>query len=91
MRMMKQWEKFVQRCGRCPIPENTEGQTGRGSDEDVPAQCRGVGLETFKSPFRPKHLYYSAQSLVFNMDADITVQMKRAETSKLSYESQVSL
>lgn len=49
MRVMKQWEKFVQRCGRCPIPENIEGQTGRGSDEDVPAQCRGVGLETFKT------------------------------------------
>ena len=36
--------------GRCPIPGNIQGQAGRGSEqpdlvEDVPAQCRGVGLD----------------------------------------------
>jgi len=38
-----------QRGGRCPIPGNTEGQVGWGSEppalvEDVPAHCRGIGL-----------------------------------------------
>ena len=36
--------------GRCPIPGNIQGQVGRGSEqpdllEDVPAHCRGVGLD----------------------------------------------
>ena len=35
---------------RCPIPGNIQGQVGRGSEqphlvEDVPAHCRGVGLD----------------------------------------------
>jgi len=40
----------AQRGGRCPIPGNVQGQAGRGSEQhdlvgDVPAQCRGVGLD----------------------------------------------
>jgi len=38
--------QVAQRGGRCPIP----GQVGRGSEqpdlvEDVPAHCRGLGLD----------------------------------------------
>ena len=38
------------RGGWCPIPRNIQGQAGRGSEqpdpvEDVPAHCRGVGLD----------------------------------------------
>jgi len=41
--------EVAQRGGRCPIPGNIPGQTGRGSEkpdvvEDVPAHGRGVGL-----------------------------------------------
>jgi len=37
--------QVTQRGGRCPVPGNTEGQVGRGSEqpdlvEDVPAHCR---------------------------------------------------
>jgi len=40
----------AQRGGRCPIPGNIQDQGGRGSEqpdlvEDVPAHCRGVGLD----------------------------------------------
>jgi len=43
-------EWVAQRGGRCPIPDNIQGQAGRGSEqpglvEDVPAHCRGVGLD----------------------------------------------
>ena len=43
-------EQITQRGGRCPIPQNIPGQAGRGSEqpdpgEDVPAHCRGVGLD----------------------------------------------
>jgi len=43
-------EWVSQRGGRCPIPSNIQGQVGRGSEqpdlvEDVPAHCRGVGLD----------------------------------------------
>jgi len=43
-------EQVAQRGGRCPIPGNIQGQAGRGSEqpglgEDVPAHCRGVGLD----------------------------------------------
>jgi len=39
-------EQVAQRCGRCPIPGNIQGQVGQGSEqpvlvEDVPAHCRG--------------------------------------------------
>lgn len=36
----------TQRGSGCPIPANMEGQVGQDSDlvEDVPAHCRGVGL-----------------------------------------------
>ena len=43
-------QQVSQRGGRCPIPGNTQGQAGRGSEqpdlvEGVPAHCRGVGLD----------------------------------------------
>jgi len=43
-------EQVAQRRGQCPIPGNVQGQVGRGSEkpdlvEDVPAHCRGVGLD----------------------------------------------
>jgi len=43
-------EQVAQRGGRCPIPRNSQGQVGLGSEqpdlvEDVPAHCRGVGLD----------------------------------------------
>jgi len=43
-------EQIPQRGGRCPIPRNIQGQIGWGSEqpclvEDVPAHCRGVGLD----------------------------------------------
>ena len=49
MRVLKHWHRLP-RGGRCPIPGNTEGQVGQGSEqpdlaEDVPAHCRGVGLD----------------------------------------------
>ena len=39
-------EQVAQRGGRCPVPGNTQGQVGRGSeqpgwDEDVPALIAG--------------------------------------------------
>jgi len=42
--------QVAQRGGGCPIPGNIQGQAGRGSEqpglvEDVPAHCRGVGLD----------------------------------------------
>jgi len=43
-------EQVAQRGGRCPIPGNIQAQAGWGSEqpdlvEDVPAYCRGVGLD----------------------------------------------
>jgi len=43
-------EQIAQRGGRCPIPGNIQGLVGQGSEytdavEDVPAHCRGVGLD----------------------------------------------
>jgi len=43
-------EEVAQRGGRCPIARNIQGQVGWGSEqpdlvEDVPAHCRGVGLD----------------------------------------------
>jgi len=44
-------ERVAQRgSGGPPIPGNTQGQVGRGSQQpdlvkDVPAHCRGVGLD----------------------------------------------
>ncbi|KAK4822678.1 hypothetical protein QYF61_019547 [Mycteria americana] len=48
-RVVKHWHRLP-RGGRCPIPGNIQGQVGRGSEqpdlvEDVPAHCRGVGLD----------------------------------------------
>jgi len=42
-------------------------QVGWGSEQcglvvDVPAHCRGVGLETFKGPFQPKLFYDSTKN-----------------------------
>ena len=46
----KTLEQVAQRGGRCPIPGNVHGPVGWGSEqpdlvEDVPAHCRGVGLD----------------------------------------------
>jgi len=43
-------EQVAQRDGRYPIPGNIQGQFGWSSEqpdlaEDVPAHCRGVGLD----------------------------------------------
>ena len=43
-------DQVAQRGGRCPIPGNIPGQVRQGSEqpdlvEDVPAHCRGVGLD----------------------------------------------
>jgi len=43
-------EQVAQRSGRCPIPGNIQGQAEQGSEqpdlvEDVPAHCRGIGLD----------------------------------------------
>lgn len=45
-------EQFAQRCDKCPICGNIQGQTGRASEqpyliEDVPAHCREFGLDDF--------------------------------------------
>jgi len=43
-------DQVAQRGGRCPIPRNIQGQAGQGSEqpdlvEDIPAYCKGVGLD----------------------------------------------
>jgi len=43
-------EQVAQRGGGCPIPGNIKGQVGWGSEQpdlvkDVPAHCRGLGLD----------------------------------------------
>ena len=43
-------EEVAQRCGRCPIPGNIQGQVGWGSEqphlvEDVPIHLRGFGID----------------------------------------------
>jgi len=45
-------ERVAQRGGRGPMPGNIEGQVGWGSEQpnlvkDVPAFCKGVGLDDF--------------------------------------------
>jgi len=42
--------QVAQAGGRCSIPGNIQGQVGQGSErpdlvEDVPAHCRGRGLD----------------------------------------------
>ena len=42
--------QITQRSSGGPIPENTQGQVGSGSEqpglvEDIPAHCRGAGLD----------------------------------------------
>jgi len=49
MTVVKHWNRLP-RGGRCPIPGKVQGQIGQGSElpdlvEDVPAHCRGVGLD----------------------------------------------
>lgn len=44
--------QVAQRGGRCLIPGNIRGQVGQGSEqpdlvENVPAYCRGVGIDEF--------------------------------------------
>jgi len=48
IRVVKHWHRLP--GGRCPLPGNIQGQVGGGSEkpdlvEDVPAHCRGVGLD----------------------------------------------
>jgi len=43
-------EQVAQRDSGGPIPENIQGQVGWGSEQpglvdDVPAHCRGIGLD----------------------------------------------
>ena len=43
-------QQVAQRGGRCSIPGNIQGHVGWGSEqpdvvEDVPAHCRGIGLD----------------------------------------------
>ncbi|KAK4819013.1 hypothetical protein QYF61_024129 [Mycteria americana] len=50
-------EQGAQRGCRCPIPGNIQGQVGRGSEqpdlvEDVPAHCKGVGLDDLMPSLR---------------------------------------
>ena len=45
-------EQVAQRGGGCPIPGDTRGQAGQGSEQpelavDVPVHCRGVELDDF--------------------------------------------
>jgi len=49
MRVVKHWNQLP-RGGRCPIHGNIHSQVGRGSEQpglvkDVPAHCRGGGLD----------------------------------------------
>lgn len=48
----KTLEQALQRGGQCPIPENVQSQVEQDSKqsglvEDVPDNCRGVGLDEF--------------------------------------------
>jgi len=50
----KTLERVAQRGSGRPIPGNIQGQVGWGSEqpglaEDVPAHCRGVGLDDLES------------------------------------------
>jgi len=50
MGVVKHWHGLPREVVRCPIPGNIEGQVGWSSEqpglvEDVPAHCRGVGLD----------------------------------------------
>ena len=43
-------EQVAQRGGKCPIPGNIQGEVGQSSEQpdlvvDVPAHCRGGGLD----------------------------------------------
>jgi len=49
-RVVKHWHRLPRDGSGGPIPGNIQGQVGRGSEqpgrvEDVPAHCRGVGLD----------------------------------------------
>ncbi|KAK4818961.1 LOW QUALITY PROTEIN: hypothetical protein QYF61_022628 [Mycteria americana] len=61
MRVGETLEQVAQRCGRCPIPGNIQGQVGRGSEqpdlvEDVPAHCRGERCPKYPGNYRPVSL-----------------------------------
>jgi len=50
MRVVRHWHRLPREVGECLIPGNIPGQVGRGSEqsdlvEDVPAHCRGFGLD----------------------------------------------
>jgi len=49
-KVVKLWKQIAQRCSGGPIPGDIQGQVGWGFEqsglvEDVPAHCRGVGLD----------------------------------------------
>lgn len=48
--MVKHWSRFAQRGGRCPVPENIQGQVGQGFQQPdvvdhVSAHGREAGLD----------------------------------------------
>ena len=50
VKVVSHWKRVVQRGSGGPIPGNIPGQVGRGSEqpglvENIPAHCRGVGLD----------------------------------------------
>jgi len=58
-----------QRGGRCPIPGNRQGHVGRGSEqadliEDVPAHCRGVGLDGLERSLPTRIILLFCESMI---------------------------
>jgi len=53
---------LAQRGSGGPIPGNIQGQVEQSSEQpdlvkDIPAHCRGVGLDDSEGPFQPKAFY----------------------------------
>jgi len=54
MRVVKHWHRFPREVVNAPSLEKVQGQVGLGSEQpdlDVPAHCRGVGLDDFYRSF----------------------------------------